>query len=172
MGYAGGEKKNPTYFSLGGHTETVEIDYDPEVIGYDQLLDLFWDSHNPTGPVPSRQYMSIIFYHDQEQEALARQALTRRQELLGQKVYTEVKPWTEFYLAEDYHQKYYLQHQPGLMRELGSHYHDFAALVDSTAAARINGYLAGYGDAAALERELPSLGLSPQGQDGLKARVR
>lgn len=171
-GYTGGEKKNPTYFSLGDHTETVEIDYDPEVIDFGELLDVFWDSHSPTGPKPPRQYMSVIFYHDPEQKALARQTLNRQQDLLGQKIYTEIEPRTRFYRAEDYHQKYYLRQHPGFLREMGEHYPDFAALVDSTAAARINGYLGGYGDAEDLARELESLGLSPQSQEKLKARVR
>lgn len=66
VGYAGGSKENPTYYSLGDHSETIQIDYDPTQISYGQLLEVFWNSHNPTYEPWSRQYMSIIFYHSED----------------------------------------------------------------------------------------------------------
>jgi len=71
VGYAGGTGTSPTYYNLGGHAETVQIDYDPEKVSYDELLQVFWDSHDPpTMPLPS-QYRSVVFYHDDQQRGLA-----------------------------------------------------------------------------------------------------
>ena len=107
--------------------------------------------------------MSIIFYYNDEQKKLAEESRDRFQNETGLKVYTDIVPAGEFYPAEDYHQKYYLQHVPELMQELTAYYPDFESLVGSTAAARLNGYAGGYGTQAVFEEELNSLGLSPQG---------
>jgi peptide-methionine (S)-S-oxide reductase len=156
VGYAGGTTQNPTYHNLGDHTETIQIDYDPTQISYEELLDIYWDSHNPTGQPWSRQYMSIIFYHDSDQCELAMESNQREETSLGRLVYTEIIPFSEFYLAEDYHQKYYLQQQPELMEELAGIYPNFADFVDSTAVARINGYLGGHVTFEELQEQLNS----------------
>lgn len=172
VGYAGGTTENPSYYKLGDHTETLEIKFDPERITYTELLAIFWNSHNPLNRSWSRQYMSIILIHDQEQEALARDSKQRLEDVLKKEVYTEIQPMRKFYSAEDYHQKYYLQNTAALYQEVQANYDDFQDFVDSTAAARINGYVGGYGNATALSREIRSLGLSPAGQDKLKALIR
>jgi len=148
---------------LGDHTETIQIDYDPNQITYHELLDVFWKSHNPTSRVISRQYMSIIFYHDEEQRRLALETRDREAVNRNARLYTEIVPYTEFYLAEDYHQKYRLQHEPDLMGEFRQMFPHMADFVNSTAAARVNGYLAGCGTSQALEEEIDSLGLSQAG---------
>ena len=74
VGYAGGTKENPTYTSLGDHSEAIRIDYDPTRISYAELLEIFWQSHNCTSRAYSRQYMSIILYHDEEQRKLAEES--------------------------------------------------------------------------------------------------
>ena len=71
VGYTGGRKLNPTYYSLGDHTESFQVDYDPTQISYQQLLDIFWDSHNPTRGAWSRQYRAAIFVHNEAQTQLA-----------------------------------------------------------------------------------------------------
>lgn len=109
VGYAGGTTQGPTYRSLGDHSETIQIDYDPTEISYAELLDVFWDSHNPAYPDHSRQYMSIVFYHDEVQKRLAMETKARQEVRAGSQVFTEIVPYTEFYLAEDYHQKYRLR---------------------------------------------------------------
>ena len=172
VGYAGGEKKNPTYQDLGDHTEAIQIDYDPTRVSYEELLEVFWDSHNPTSRPWSRQYMSIIFFHDEGQEQLARDSKALREEKVGGKIYTEITALSPFYLAEDYHQKYYLQGVPELKRELREYYPDLEAFVNSTAAARINGYVGGYGNLASLEEELESFALSGTAEERLRQRVR
>jgi len=171
VGYAGGTKKGPSYYSLGDHTETIQIDYDPNQITYHELLDVFWKTHNPTSRALSRQYMSIIFYHDEEQKRLALEARNREAANRKARIYTEIVPYTEFYLAEDYHQKYRLQHEPDLMGEFRWMFPHVADFVNSTATARVNGYLAGYGTVKALEEEIDGLGLSQDGVEKLRKIV-
>jgi len=164
VGYAGGAKTDPTYYSLGDHTETIQIDYDPIQISYAELLDVFWDSHNPAYPAYSRQYMAIVFYHNEEQERLAIETKAREEAQTGGKVFTEIQPYSNFYLAEDYHQKYRLRLDRELMGEFDAMYPEGRDFVDSTAATRLNGYTAGYGDLATLQEELDSYGLSQEGR--------
>jgi len=156
VGYAGGTTESPTYHNLGDHTETIQIDYDPTQISYEQLLEIYWDSHNPTVRPWSRQYMSIVFYHNSEQRELAMETKQREEASLGRRVYTEIIPSSEFYLAEGYHQKYYLQQVPNLMKELAAIYPNFTDFIDSTAAARINGYVGGHVTFQELQEQLNS----------------
>jgi len=172
VGYAGGTTKNPTYHNLGDHTETIQIDYDPTQISYKELLDVFWDSHNPAQPSWSRQYMSIVFYHNDEQKKLAMETRDREAARINGEILTEIVPASEFYLAEAYHQKYRLQQVPDLMEEFRVMYPDDEDLVDSTAAARVNGYLGSYGTFEALQAETSGLGLSPAGSHRLLDIVR
>ncbi|ACB84325.1 Methionine sulfoxide reductase A [Natranaerobius thermophilus JW/NM-WN-LF] len=172
VGYAGGEKENPTYYNLGDHSETIEIDYVPSQITLEQLLDIFWKSHNPRVKAPTRQYMSIIFYHNEDQKYIAQKSRKTQETKLGTQIYTEINPVTKFYQAENYHQKFYLQNTPVLMNELRGYYKDFQEFVDSTATARINGYVAGFGTLTQLEREFPLFGLSQKTQEYLKAGVK
>jgi len=167
VGYAGGTSSHPTYYNLDGHTETIQIDYDPTRISYNELLDVFWDSHDATLPPYSQQYKSIIFYHDETKERLAIQSKQQEEARLGRKTTTEITPFSEFYLAEAYHQKFYLQQIPELMADFRAIYPDNNKFIDSTAAARINGYVDGYGTPEALQKELESYGLSPTGNKRL-----
>jgi peptide-methionine (S)-S-oxide reductase len=152
---------------MGSHSETIQINYDPALISYEELLDLFWSNHLPTARPWSRQYASVIFYHDEEQKRLAEASRDREAARLGQPVYTEIVPFSEFYLAEGYHQKYRLQQSPDLLRDLRAVYPDDGDFVNSTAAARVNGYLGGYGTLSALQAVIEDLGLSPAGQKQL-----
>jgi methionine-S-sulfoxide reductase len=167
VGYAGGEKVNPSYYDLGDHSETIEIDYDPAVISYERLLDVFWDSHNPEAPSYSTQYKSVIFYHDEEQRRLALESKERQEAVRGTAVYTEIVPFSGFYLAEGYHQKYCLSLESGIMREMERIYPDMADFINSTAAARLNGYVCGYGTDESLNDNIDKLGLSDEGIAGL-----
>jgi len=161
VGYAGGSKENPTYTDLGDHSEAIQIDYDPTRISYTELLEIFWQSHDPTSRPYSRQYMSVIFYHSEEQRRLAEESLEREEARRGAPILTEIVPASGFTLAEGYHQKYRLQHNPEFMEEFQAIYPD-GGWVDSTAAARVNGYLAGYGSQSELSAGLDSLGLSAE----------
>jgi peptide-methionine (S)-S-oxide reductase len=172
VGYAGGEKEDPTYRSLGQHSETIQIDYDPSKISYEELLDVFWDSHSPTQPSISTQYKSIIFYHDEEQRALAEESRAQYSDRLGQEIVTEIRPLDTFHLAEFYHQKYRLQQTAYLKEAFSAIYPDAQDFIDSTAVARVNGYVSGYGSSAELAEELDALGLPPAVGEKLLERVR
>ena len=117
-GYAGGHLPNPTYqqvcLEVTGHAEVVQLTFDPNVVPYDRLLDIFFTIHDPTtlnrqGADHGTQYRSAIFFHDQEQEriATAKIAELNRSGLWNDPVVTTVSPLTHFYPAEDYHQNYF-----------------------------------------------------------------
>jgi peptide-methionine (S)-S-oxide reductase len=117
-GYAGGTLDNPTYRQVctgsTGHAEVVQIEFDPTVISYRDLLEVFFATHDPTtlnrqGVDEGTQYRSVIFFHDARQEETARQLLAelRAEEAFPGPIVTEVVPLTNFYPAEDYHQDYY-----------------------------------------------------------------
>jgi methionine-S-sulfoxide reductase len=160
VGYAGGVKENPTYHSLGDHTETLQIDYDPLKISYEKLLELFWEEHDPTSRSWSRQYKAVVFYHDDEQKQLAAASRERLAAKLGKTIHSEVLPYRRFYAAEDYHQKYYLRQHRQILRQFQQYYPQVVDLMNSTAAARVNGYLGGYGTSASLKADIDQLGLS------------
>jgi peptide-methionine (S)-S-oxide reductase len=172
VGYTGGATKNPTYHNLGDHAESVQIEYDPSRITYSQLLDVFWASHDPGSRPWRRQYMSAIFYHDEEQRRLAERSRDRESERIRRRVYTEIHPAAVFTPAEGYHQKYSLQGDSELAKELRAIYPVDTDFIASTAAARLNGYVAGYGSLRQLEEELGTLGLSDAAKRGLRETVR
>jgi peptide-methionine (S)-S-oxide reductase len=149
VGYTGGTRENPTYERLGDHTEAVEVEYDPAQISYGELLRVFWSSHDPRSPAWARQYRNAIFYHTEEQRRLALASRTAVATDLGEEVATDIEPAGRFYPAEDYHQKYVLRGNRSLWAALLAAYPSEQALLDSTVAARLNGYLGGYGVAPA-----------------------
>ena len=172
MGYAGGAKENPTYHNLGDHTETLQVDYDPSKISYAKLLELFWEEHDPTSRSWSPQYKAVVFAHDEEQKRLAEESRARIAKKLGKTVHTEVLPYGRFYAAEDYHQKYYLRGHRQILRQFQQHYPQAADLMNSTAAARVNGYIGGHGTAAAYKADIDRLGLSAAAREELEELVR
>lgn len=171
VGYAGGSKRNPSYHDLGGHTESVQVDYDPAQTSYEKLLELFWASHTPTRQ-GSSQYKSALFVHDEAQEKLAEETKALEADKASGVIYTEIIPDAKFYLAEDYHQKYQLRHAPKVMDEFSAIYPDTDRFVASTAVARVNGYVAGYGNSASLQAEIDGLGLSPEASEWLQNFVQ
>lgn len=102
-------------------------------------------------------------FHNDEQKQLALETRDQEAAKLKGTMYTEIIPLNEFYLAEEYHQKYYLQQVPELMREFRDIYPAVGDIINSTAAARVNGYVGGYGSLKALKTEINDLGLSPAG---------
>ncbi len=142
---------------MGDHSESIEIDYDPAVISYSDLLNIFWQSHEPGSRPWSRQYMSAIFYNSEEQRKLALESRDREEANRRGKIYTEIAPASRFYRAEDYHQKYYLRQRSDLMRMFRTAYPIDRDFVDSTAAARANGYVAGHGSPGNLQSVMDSL---------------
>lgn len=116
VGYTGGAMKDPSYDDVcsdsTGHAEAIEIEFDSKKLSYDNLLDVFWNNHNPTtsnrqGPDFGSQYRSVIFYFNEEQKKKAEMSKNKMQKKLGErKIVTEIVPAKKFYPAEEYHQKY------------------------------------------------------------------
>jgi len=136
-GYSGGFVENPTYREVctdtTGHAEVVQVTFDPDVVSYAQLLEVFWAMHDPTqvnrqGPDHGYQYRSIILTHSDEQREIGEASRERLQAKTSKPIATEIKPFAAFYPAEEYHQRYYLRngHEPychsipsGLLEDLG-----------------------------------------------------
>ena len=169
VGYAGGTMENPTYQNLGDHTEAIQIDFDPKKISFAQLLDIFWNAHDPCAKSWSTQYMSAVFVANDGQRRVAEE--TRDALGKGRAIRTPILEATKFTNAEDYHQKYRLQNVQ-LMRELAPRFDEFSEFVNSTAAARLNGFLAGYGSKEALEKGWSQLGISEATAQALLKRMR
>ena len=115
VGYMGGTPKNPTYEQVctntTKHAEVIQIQFNPDEINYEQLLDVFWELHDPTqlnrqGPDVGTQYRSVIFYHTKEQKQLAEETREKQQKKHTKKIVTEITLVQTFYPAEEYHQKY------------------------------------------------------------------
>lgn len=119
VGYLGGSLKDPTYEDVcsgqTGHAEVVQVEYDPSIVSYNDLLTVFWNNHDPTtlnrqGPDVGNQYRSAIFFYDTEQETTAKtskEKLQNSDKFKGRKIVTEIIPASQFYKAEDYHQQYF-----------------------------------------------------------------
>lgn len=118
VGYSGGYFERPTYEQVctldTGHAEAVRVIFDPDVLSYETLLDIFWKIHDPTtkdrqGPDVGKQYRSVIFYHNSEQKAaaLASLKILEQSGAFKNSIVTDVVPISEFYMAEDYHQQYH-----------------------------------------------------------------
>ncbi|MFB4163581.1 peptide-methionine (S)-S-oxide reductase [Alteribacillus sp. JSM 102045] len=98
VGYTGGTKENPTYRNIGDHTESIQIDFDPEVISYEQLLKIFWENHNLLQKLlfRNRQYMSLLVYHNDSQKEKALYSKDKWEEKEGKEIQTEFQPFTVF----------------------------------------------------------------------------
>jgi peptide-methionine (S)-S-oxide reductase len=117
VGYAGGAAADPSYQDVctgrTGHAEVVQVEFDPEIVSYDELLDVFWTNHDPTqvnrqGPDVGTQYRSLILFHSPEQEEAAHRSKDALQKSgrVSRDIATEIAPFETFYRAEEYHQQY------------------------------------------------------------------
>lgn len=156
---------------MGDHTETVRVEFNPQEISYPELLKIFWAGHNPRYNSSKRKYRNAIFYLNEQQRQQAEQSRAEIETLLGGSVQTDIEPLSQFYLAEDYHQKYYLRSAEAFFSELKAIYPDEKQLAASTAAARVNGYLGCNGKADGLTREIGRLGLSFTAQQRLAGHL-
>ena len=136
-GYSGGFVEDPDYrlvcTGTTGHAEVVQVTFDPEVVSYDQFLEVFWAMHDPTqvnrqGPDHGSQYRSIVLTHSDDQQATAAASRDRAQAHYSRPIATEIRPFAAFSPAEEYHQRYYLKNghepychaiPPGLLEDLG-----------------------------------------------------
>ena len=129
-GYSGGHMPEPTYGDVcsgaTGHAEVVEVDYDPDQVSYDTLLDKFWQIHDPTqvnrqGPDVGEQYRSVIFTTTPEQATAAEASKQAHQADFGGRIATQILPASDFYRAEDYHQRYLERRRGGIFSGLFGH---------------------------------------------------
>jgi peptide-methionine (S)-S-oxide reductase len=121
-GYAGGSLKNPSYdqvcTGMTGHAESIQIKFDPKSISFEKILDIFWHTHDPTtlnrqGNDIGTQYRSAIFYHDEKQKEIAEKSKKdlEKENVYKKPIVTEITPFKNFYVAEDYHKDYYENHK-------------------------------------------------------------
>jgi methionine-S-sulfoxide reductase len=169
VGYAGGTTPNPTYHRMGDHSESLQFEFDPSRKHYAELLELFFEAHQPTRLPSSMQYASAVFTQGEAQHREALAAKARWEQKLGRKIYTRVEPLKAFFRAEDYHQKYYLRAVDELVDTF--HGYDELRFQDSTVAARLNGYVIGDGSSEQLAREVDRFGLTSSAKQLLEERV-
>ena len=169
VGYAGGTTPEPTYHALGDHTEVVQVEYDPSILTYADLLAVFWAGHRPRTPAPKRQYRSVILVDGETQRAAAERSRAACADQDQGSVETTIEPLETFHRAEAYHQKYELRSTPvvgdAIVERYGEH------LLDSTAAARLNGYLGGHGDSERRDALLAALDLPAAIRSELRLRI-
>jgi peptide-methionine (S)-S-oxide reductase len=125
VGYMGGTVANPTYEQVcrdpTGHAEVVQVEFDPDEVSYEELLDTFWAEHDPTqlnrqGPDFGSQYRSVVFFHSPEQQEQALASKARIQAQNGEPVVTEIVPASDFWRAEEYHQQYLVKRGVAICR--------------------------------------------------------
>uniref|UniRef100_A0A914LIP1 peptide-methionine (S)-S-oxide reductase n=1 Tax=Meloidogyne incognita TaxID=6306 RepID=A0A914LIP1_MELIC len=141
VGYSGGTSPSPTYKNIGDHTEIVEIQFNPELTKFKEIINLFYSKHNFTLPQKT-QYKSVILYVDEEQKKIALEEMEKAKEKYNKNTifYTFLQKFEKFYQAEDYHQKYWLRCENDIFKELNL---SNSQLINSTLATKINGYLGG-----------------------------
>lgn len=158
---------NPDYRHIGDYSETVRVEFDPQQISYTELLQVFWESHDPTVAPYLRQYRNAIFYIDEDQRRQALDSARRLEKNIGRQVNTVIELAGKFHLAEDYHQKYLLRGAEDLFRIYQMIYPEEPQIIASTAAARVNGYLGCHGTTDELQGNLQRLGLPKPMQERL-----
>lgn len=169
VGYAGGTKDAPTYRSLGDHTETFQVDFDPARLPFEKLLDVFWSEHDPQSAPMCTQYAAVLFVHDDVQERVAREGRARLEARIGGKVKTAIRRLDRFFNAEDYHQKYSLRHQGRLLELLKPFVTDEASFRESPLAAKLNAYAAGDLGFDRLRAQCADLGYEVEGKGSPEA---
>ena len=170
VGYAGGKIDNPTYHNLGSHTETIQLEYDPEQITYKELIEIFFDNHNPYRKAYGSQYKSIVFYHNERQKEIFEDYAANLNN--GRQLYIELNEYRVFHYAEFYHQKYRLQSFNNIMSELRELYSTDREFINSTLTARLNHYVGSKKGMDLFEKEKEFYGLESETIDWLKNFIR
>ena len=148
----------------------MQVDFDPNQISFEEIMNMVWAGHNPTRAAWSTQYMAAIWVENDEQLAIANRTAAEQAEQNRWKIKTPILPLETFYIAEDYHQKYSLQKYYSLMKKLRAMYPDFKDFNDSTVAARLNGFLSGHGNKALYEAEVDGYGFTREELDNAAKR--
>ncbi|WP_342387448.1 peptide-methionine (S)-S-oxide reductase MsrA [Salinicoccus bachuensis] len=172
-GYAGGTTESPTYRQMGDHTETVEVDFDPAIISYEEILRHFWRNHYPNRDAyRGRQYISLLRFHSEAQEAAVEKVRREMEAELGFSIETDIAPFDGFTLAEERHQKYYLKRYPKAPGQLADLAPDPLLLTGSTFAARLNGFVKGHGNRDALLDEISGWPVPAEARNHLRKKLQ
>lgn len=157
VGYAGGTTIDPTYHSLGDHTEVFQVEFDPDTISYRDLLGQVFHSHDPQHQTRKTQYQNIVFAATEDQRVVLNEFLTARG-LTAEGIGTRIEQLSRFYPAEDYHQKYTLRSVTSFMEAFEAAGYGDEELHESPIAAKLNGYAAGHDVAVAEDLSAPDRG--------------
>ncbi len=167
VGYAGGTSDKPTYRSIGDHTEAIQIEFDPKKVSFTDLLEVFWAAHDPYGRHWSTQYKAVLWTHGSEQAREAKAFVAAKTKGSDRAPTTAILAAPRFWIAEDYHQKYYLRSKKKLVPALlGEDWTD-KELLDSTVAARANGWITGHGTPEEILAESEALKLDEKAREAL-----
>lgn len=159
--YSGGNSKDPTYANLKDHTEVVEIEFDPHIISYGKLLKIFFDNHPFDSNTEKIQYKSTIIPTNENQKNTAEKELLFVKKVFGKhRVFTLLKNFTEFYEAENYHQKHYLKINKKSLETFLQNLVDWKSCAKSELCTKLNGYLNGIYSEKKFIKNLTQLGLS------------
>jgi peptide-methionine (S)-S-oxide reductase len=143
VGYAGGTKPDPSYETIGDHTEVVQLEYDPKHLSFSELLDLAFAEHDPYQQSGNRQYQPIIFTETAAQREQLRSSLDER-EFRRERINTRLEELDRFHVAEDYHQKFNLRGKRWITDAFAEADYDDEAIRESPAAAKLNAHAAGH----------------------------
>ena len=174
VGFAGGTVNKPTYRQMGDHTETVQIDFDPSIFSFERMIRTFWAHHTSTHRVTykERQYMSILFYHNQEQKRTINKVKKELEAERKETIETEIQPFTAFTLAEPRHQKYHLKRFKKAADMLTRSFPSEACFMNSTVIARLNGFVKEYSTLQTIIEEMMLWDMSDSEQDELVQMIR
>ena len=163
VGYAGGTTQQPTYRDIGDHSETIDIIFDPDLISYEDLVHLFWENHDAAKDrfYKERQYISILFYRNEKQLAIAKKVRAELEKRDGKELQTELQKYQVFYPAEDHHQKYFLRRFKQARTAIRELFPDEKSFIHSTIAARLNGFVRERGNLPDIKQEITHWGLEP-----------
>ncbi|MDE4085522.1 peptide-methionine (S)-S-oxide reductase [Planococcus maritimus] len=168
-GFAGGTSEDPTYRQMGDHTETIQVAFDPEQIHFEEIVREFWRSHYPNRDAyKGRQYISLMFWQSEQQKYIIEKLKKEKELELNEPVETEIRLFDSFTEAEERHQKYYLKRYPKALEQLAELYPDATLLTQSTFAARLNGFVKGFGSRQRVLEEINEWPIPKEHRDVLK----
>lgn len=169
-GFAGGTTAEPTYRKIGDHTETIQIAFDASLLSYEDILNIFWNSHDAAKDrsYKGRQYLSLLIVHSTEQLKTAKRMKSEREKQNGKEIGTEILYDLPFYPAENRHQKYFLKRFDKAMDTLLPLFPDHSSFIHSTIAARLNGFVSENGRLTDIKDELSDWQLSEEEEKVLR----
>lgn len=156
-GYAGGTKRSPSYHSLGDHTEVFQVEFDPTVVTYRDLIEAAFRQHDPRTQTGKTQYQNVVFAATADQRTVLDDFLTATGQT-ADAIETRIEQLSQFYVAEDYHQKHKLRSAPSFIDAFEDAGYTDADIRDSPIAAKLNGYVAGHDVDSPTEFITPSQG--------------